>query len=560
MTLFPHWLRCRFAPSLVLLCLPAVALERLPMQDSTHTGSLVGKVRDSEGHPLPGASVTVQRFGLAATGGPHILAVTTDIHGIYLVPSLAYGAYVVRVALRDSEPMKAVNVEIKAPKTEADISFTNQSVPPLRNAASPETPNLDSGAETAAPTFIASGVEGTMAPSGYAAGASAEESAQIISEARKVLPPQVDLSSLSKYPLGCVHESELTRNAAEHPGNEKANRFLGLFYLQHGEPGKGLPLLEQASRLQPADADIWLDLGAADIALRRFPFAVTILQKAVAITPAMAAAHRLLAAALAETGDISLATNEYLRAIDLDPGEDNLFRSAVGLLAAGRPEIAIGILRNSTHRHPDNARLWLCLGIAQAVARQRQEAVTSLLKASTLAPASAAPNPFLADLTGTSSFADEQIQVVLHDFVLIHPGEGQAHLDYALFLSKKRTVRDASATSEVERQLRSAIERDPQLAAAHFQLGVLYAEAGRDQEAIEALATVVRLQPEYAPAHYRLALAYRSRKMMEASAREMEAFRRLHAGSVNYAAISPQDAATALLDESFANRRCPAPE
>ncbi len=566
---FSNWLQFRFAPSL-LLCLSAAAAGSLSAQDAARTGSLMGKVRDSEGHVLPGASVTVRRIGLAAADGPHVLAVTTDRNGIYLVPSLAYGAYAVQIAPNGSQLRQAVDVQIKAAKTEADVSFDNHHVPPSPLADLPPRQDLGLGTEPAAPTFLASGVEGTMAPSGYATGASAEESAQVMAEARKVLPPEIDLSSLFSYPLGCGREPELTRNVAGQPGSAEDNRLLGLFYLQHGEPDSGLPFLERASTLQPANADSWLDLGAADVMLNRLAAAVTTLQKAVALAPPKASAHRLLAAALAGTGDLTHAVSEYRRAIDLDPSEDNLLRSAVGLLAAGRPEAAIGILREATLRYPEASRLWLGLGIAQALTQQAltqqnltqqgPDAVASLLKASALAPASAAANSFLAELAGTSPSADEQIRVVLRNFVLTHPEEARAHLDYALFLSKERGVTDPSSYTEVERQLRSAIEHDPQLTAAHFQLGVLYAEAGKDQEAIQALTNVVRLQPENAHAHYRLALAYRRQKMMEASAQEMAAFHRLHADSPDGTAVTPEDAAMALFGDTAANRRCPAPK
>ncbi len=190
---------------------------------------------------------------------------------------------------------------------------------------------------------------------------------------------------------------------------------------------------------------------------------------------------------------------------------------------------------------------------------QRRATVASLLKAASLAPTSAAPNPFLANLAGASAAADQQIRTVLRRFVLAHPESPEAHLDYALLLGKLNGASDASSLAETEGQLRSAIELDPALAAAQFQLGLLYAKAGDDRQAIPALEAAVRLQPQDAKARYRLALAYRRQKRIDASEREMAAFRRLHAQASPPKAAAPDDAAMRLLGTSTASPPCPAP-
>jgi len=59
-----------------------------------------------------------------------------------------------------------------------------------------------------------------------------------------------------------------------------------------------------------------------------------------------------------------------------------------------------------------------------------------------------------------------------------------------------------------EKHYRAAIESDPRYALAYFDLGNVLDETGRVQEAIQTYKTALQLAPTYADAHYNLALAY----------------------------------------------------
>jgi tetratricopeptide (TPR) repeat protein len=68
-----------------------------------------------------------------------------------------------------------------------------------------------------------------------------------------------------------------------------------------------------------------------------------------------------------------------------------------------------------------------------------------------------------------------------------------------------------------ERHYRKAVEADPRYALAYFDLGNVLDETGRIDEAVIAYKTAIRLAPTYADAHYNLALAYeRLRKPRQA--------------------------------------------
>ena len=59
-----------------------------------------------------------------------------------------------------------------------------------------------------------------------------------------------------------------------------------------------------------------------------------------------------------------------------------------------------------------------------------------------------------------------------------------------------------------EQHYRKAVEADPRYALAYFDLGNVLDETGRIDEAVTAYKTAIRLAPTYADAHYNLALAY----------------------------------------------------
>jgi tetratricopeptide (TPR) repeat protein len=75
---------------------------------------------------------------------------------------------------------------------------------------------------------------------------------------------------------------------------------------------------------------------------------------------------------------------------------------------------------------------------------------------------------------------------------------------------------------EAEKQLRRIIELEPEMAAAHYSLGLLIAEnEQRTEEAIEFLATAARLWPENPGTHRNYGLALQWLKRFEEAEREL---------------------------------------
>jgi Tfp pilus assembly protein PilF len=237
------------------------------------------------------------------------------------------------------------------------------------------------------------------------------------------------------------------------------------------------------------------------------------------------------------SGNPQKAIAEYLRAAGMDSGEENLFACGIGLIGLGAADEAERLFTSATVAHPGSARLWMGLGIAQDLKKQTADAARSLLRAVDVDPEYLPSYSFLAAVAASAELdakvmaeARERLAVL----VVAHPESAVAHYDYALALWKQRALNPVAASdAEIESQLKLALEKDPSMARAHFQLGVVYADSGDYANAAAEFEQTVRLEPANAEAHYHLAQAYRRNQQAELAGEEMNRFVALHGNAAN---------------------------
>ncbi|HEU5087930.1 MAG TPA: tetratricopeptide repeat protein, partial [Roseiflexaceae bacterium] len=82
---------------------------------------------------------------------------------------------------------------------------------------------------------------------------------------------------------------------------------------------QGLPVAEEAVRLQSGDANAWLTLTQIRSACGDRPGAVAAAQQALALAPSDAEAWYRYGQALAATGSLPTARAAYIRAADAEP-------------------------------------------------------------------------------------------------------------------------------------------------------------------------------------------------------------------------------------------------
>jgi tetratricopeptide (TPR) repeat protein len=384
------------------------------------------------------------------------------------------------------------------------------------------------------PAFSAAGVQGSTSPSGYSTGISREENSAV-SQGVNALGHELLSGYVSNWlPQSCSLESELVKAAQANPQAYEANHRLGLFYLEHGEFSRSVPYLESARRLRPADH---ADLHALALALlgdKKNHEAIDLLQAALATSGQDAVLLRLLALAYQLVGNEGQAREIYQHAIAVSPDDaSNLLAAGLGLIGIGAAQQATELFGSATANHPNDAKLWLGLGIGQDMMQRKPDAIRSLLRAIAIDRDLAPAYFFLAALADAYPESATEIRTRLAEFVVAHPSSADAHYDYALalWLQDRRGFVEASS-AETESQLRLALAADPDMAKAHYLLGLLYSDAGDLPRAENELSEAVRLEPGNAEAHYRLAQDYKRDRRVQLAATEMRQFQSLR-GSGN---------------------------
>jgi Flp pilus assembly protein TadD len=491
-------------------------------QPGQQLGQIIGTVRNVDGQGLPGASVILS----ASEGNETPRIVLTDSNGRYRLANVRDGTYTLAARLTGFNQSDARLLTVVSVNETVDFTLT-----PLSRAATVNS--LESGsiasAAKATPTFSAAGIQGTTAPSGYSAAASAEEASQVMDRV-----DGLDEEILSEFPPGesladCDKEADLLVAAHENPKSFDTSHALGIFYFGHGDFIQSVHYLKLASGARPDDTNNSRELAVAYIDAEQYSDAVALLQRITERESRDPVPHRLLAAAYKASGNPQKSVGEYLWAAGLDAGEHNIFECGTGLIGLGSADAAAKLFRSATVAHPGSASLWMGLGIAQDLQHLKTDSIRSLLHAIDVDPEYFPSYSFLAALAGTSAETDTQIRRRLAELVVAHPASSVAHYDYALALwNQRRLSPNAVSSAEIESQLRLAVTKDPKMARAHFQLGLFYAESGDYVRATNELRETVQLEPGNAEAHYRLAQAYRRDKQPGLADLEIRKFEVMH--------------------------------
>jgi tetratricopeptide (TPR) repeat protein len=116
----------------------------------------------------------------------------------------------------------------------------------------------------------------------------------------------------------------------------------------------------------------------------------------------------------------------------------------------------------------------------------------------------------------------------LERFARLYPDNAAANYYYALSLRARTTGGvSAQANNQAKALLMKAVQEKPQLAEAHYQLGLLYQDERLTSQAISEYQTAVRLRPDLRNAHYRLAQLYTKQGRSDLARDEYEVVKHL---------------------------------
>lgn len=136
----------------------------------------------------------------------------------------------------------------------------------------------------------------------------------------------------------------------------------GVGFAQHGQPERGIPLLQRAAEAWPRGAQIHMQLGMALHMAGRNAEAMAPLRKALELDPTLDQAHYFLGLAHTVEGDLEASVREFDRAMALRPaGYLPLASKAWALVRLGREDEAVAALREVIAKKPRHVTYALSL-------------------------------------------------------------------------------------------------------------------------------------------------------------------------------------------------------
>jgi tetratricopeptide (TPR) repeat protein len=249
-----------------------------------------------------------------------------------------------------------------------------------------------------------------------------------------------------------------------HPGCADAWHLLGLIAHQRGQHGEAVATIDQAIRLDAANALFHYHRGIALRVLGRFDDALESATQATRLQPNWPEAFVNLG--FVRTGQ-------------------------------GRQEEAIAAYQQALRLNPRHVEAHFNLGIAHAALGQNEQAAVSFRNA-------ARERPGLADAhfnLGLALFGlgrTAEAEQALREAVRLRSDWPEAHYNLGVVLSAANQV-DLAMDA-----LRKALHLKPDYVDAHVNLGIALRKTGRLDEAIECYRNALRCKPDHAEAYNNL--------------------------------------------------------
>lgn len=283
------------------------------------------------------------------------------------------------------------------------------------------------------------------------------------------------------------------------PASLPAAVNLGAMLVAGGQLEHGLELLEEAWRSDHSSYLAGYNLALAYHKKRDFRAARGVLDTLL-IHGETAELYNLLGEVEAELNDNQTALKHLERAVQLEPNEANLFSLGYRLLQLWMLEPAVEVLRRGTKQFSGSARMWMALGCAYFAQHRDNEAIDADLRATEHGDDPRAYR-FLAEAYQALNMDRADVAARFHRYRLAHPNEAWANFYDGYGLLRAGRLDPALPL------LQRAVQLDPKLAEAQFQLGNIYMRQRRMDEAIAAYQAAVSGDPDYMAAYYRLGLA-----------------------------------------------------
>jgi tetratricopeptide (TPR) repeat protein len=386
------------------------------------------------------------------------------------------------------------------------------------HASEPSTPSGKASAPIAQamefadqPNFTIAGVTDWTAVGGHGSDSTLRTTETLASETRSLKQQGADGAPSDSAPkIGdkVASEAEL-RAAVDHaPTSFRANHELGIFYLNERRYAEAIPLLEGAYKVEPTNETNQYDLGRAYEGAGDLPRARKRVQEFLAMQKS-ADLLRLAAELDEQLGDPLSAVREYEEAAKLNPSEQNYFEWGSELLLHRAVWQALEVLRRGADAYPRSVRMQTALGTALFAGARYDQAAERLCAASDLNPEDPDAYVFMGKVQMAAPNPLPCVEPRLARFVQQQPGNSEANYLYAMTMLKHQEQRpDAKAVEQAKALLTKAVSVDPNCGEGFLELGNLAASERSFEAAIAFYKKAIVADPQLADAHYRLGMAY----------------------------------------------------
>jgi tetratricopeptide (TPR) repeat protein len=295
----------------------------------------------------------------------------------------------------------------------------------------------------------------------------------------------------------------------------------------YGESADAIPIMERSRRAYPQSYEVAYDLALACLQTAQYDRAVEALKPFVG-PQGKAETFDLLGAIEEKRPRPENAERAFDEAARREPAnEDYRFDFGNSLVQHGKPDAAVAAFRQAVSDLPKSWKLRVGLGSACYLAGDYESAAEALLEAVRLKPGSVAAYFLLGEAYDSAPRFQPAIEAAFDKYLQGATGDAWAYYHYGAILYTRAQADGRSDCPEAVTSLHRALQVNPKLAEAHYELGLIALAQGKIDQSIASLEKAISLDPQLAAAHYRLGIAYQRMGNAARAKGELDRFRAL---------------------------------
>lgn len=298
---------------------------------------------------------------------------------------------------------------------------------------------------------------------------------------------------------------ELSLAARLDPVNPRTEEAFGEALMLVHEPRRAQAAFTLALEKDSENPDLLYDSALAAYENGEWSRAETLLAQMPGLASS-ASGQALFGDVAEKQGDYEKAAKYYAAAAALEPDEGNVYELGLDFLRHWSFEPAQRELEAGVKRFPESTRMRFVLGVAYYGGQEYGQAIAMFANLLESDP----DNEQYAQMLGLgcahlTEGAEPQCSEVIK-FARQHPADETLAVYAATSILHQHS--NAGQINEAQLLLRRAIQKNPGLPDAHFEMGYLLQVREQWAQSISELQKTIRIKPDYPHAHYRLALAY----------------------------------------------------